>query len=253
MLIFAGVNEWQLGYPDGAVRYADAALSMAWRQNKPLALACANAIGAGIYARRGDFIRALDVSDEAVRLSTASGFQHFRAIGKIYSGWARAQMGEVSGSVDRIKEGLAELNPQKFHVATARYLALLCEAQAVTGDGDDALVTVEHALQASPEVLIYPPELLRLRGELKLRNDMKSEVYFQVAERDFREAIHMARSMSAKSMELLATTSLARLLRYTGRRDEGRAMLAEVYNWFTEGFDTADLKDAKNLLDELSA
>jgi len=88
------------------------------------------------------------------------------------------------------------------------------------------------------------------RGQLHLREDPNR---IDLPERDFREAIELSRKISAKSAELRATTSLARLLRNTGRRDDARTMLAEVYNLFTEGFDTADLKDAKALLDELEA
>ena len=78
-------------------------------------------------------------------------------------------------------------------------------------------------------------------------------MHFDLVEQDFREAIDLSRTMQAKSLELRATTSLARLLDKQGRREEGRTMLADIYNWFTEGFDTADLKDAKALLDELGA
>jgi predicted ATPase len=89
--------------------------------------------------------------------------------------------------------------------------------------------------------------MLRLRGELRLmQGDAK------LAEADFREAVALAQSMSAKAWELRATTSLARLLDKQGNRDEARTMLAAIYNWFTEGFDTADLKDAKALLDQFS-
>jgi predicted ATPase len=90
-------------------------------------------------------------------------------------------------------------------------------------------------------------ETLRIRGELRLEQGDR-----QLAEADFQESISMARSMWAKAWELRTTTSLAQLLAQQGRRDEARKMLAEVYNWFTEGFDTADLSDAKALLDELS-
>jgi predicted ATPase len=87
-----------------------------------------------------------------------------------------------------------------------------------------------------------------MRGELRLKQG-----HSQLAETDFREAIALAQKMQAKSWELRATTSLARLLTNLVRRDEAREMLTEIYNWFTEGFDTADLKDAKALLDELNA
>jgi len=124
----------------------------------------------------------------------------------------------------------------------------LAETQAIAAALDDAIVTVEQALKAEP----HNPPALRLRGELRLLRDAGGAARFELAEKDFRKAIKIARTISAKSWELRATTCLARLLRDTNRRAEARAMLADIYNWFTEGFDTADLKDAKALLDELT-
>jgi hypothetical protein len=133
-------------------------------------------------------------------------------------------------------------------IGIPRYLTELAAAQHRGGAVGDALETVEQALNFNPEELFYRPETLRIRGELRLdQGDL------QVAEADFHDSITMARSMGAKAWELRTTMSLARLLRDTDRRVEARTMLAEIYNWFTEGFDTADLKDAKALLEEFSA
>jgi len=127
-------------------------------------------------------------------------------------------------------------------------LTLLAEAQALDGEIDDALLTIDEALQANPEELQWRPNALTCRGELRLKVGQT-----QLAETDFHDAIALAQKMQAKAWELRATISLARLLAKQGRRDEARTMLAEIYNWFTEGFDTADLIDAKALLDELSS
>jgi predicted ATPase len=102
-------------------------------------------------------------------------------------------------------------------------------------------------LEIKRDFLLYEPEALMLRGELRLTQQQK-----QQAETDFREALTLAPAMSAKAWELRTTMSLARLLVRQGAGDEARTVLAEIYNWFTEGFNTADLKDAKALLDELS-
>jgi tetratricopeptide (TPR) repeat protein len=127
-------------------------------------------------------------------------------------------------------------------------IASLAEAQEREGLIADALETVEQSLEAKPkELLFYRPEALRLRGELR-----RKQGQMKLAESDFRESIALAQKMRAKHPELRSTMSLARLLDSQGKRAEGRAMLAEIYDWFTEGFDTADLKDAKTLLDELS-
>jgi tetratricopeptide (TPR) repeat protein len=247
-----GLNEWLLGYPDSALRYAKEAISLARRQKNHIALAGAYTLGtATVYCRRGDFIRAVEASDEAVRMSTELSLQHYSAIGKINGAWARAKMGEVDRALERIHEGLAELNPQQSHVASAKYLSQLSETQQIVGALDDALVTVEQALQANPDVLTYRPELLRLRSLLRLQKGSGGEAHIH-AEQDLREAIQLARGMDAKSLELQSTATLARLLDDTGRRADAHAMLSSIYNWFTEGFDTRDLKDAQSLLTELS-
>ena len=133
------------------------------------------------------------------------------------------------------------------------FLSCLAEAQVLSGDIHEARTTIEQALQTPPEELLWRSELLQLRGEFHLQTDHESKSPFEMAEQDFRAAINIARGMSAKSDELRATTRLAKRLHDTNRRDEARAMLAEVYAWFTEGFDTADLKDAKALLDTFNA
>jgi predicted ATPase len=127
-------------------------------------------------------------------------------------------------------------------------MTFLAAAQEREGAIVDALETVEQALRENPVELVYRPETLGLRGELRLKQGRT-----ELAEADFRDAIGLAQKMGAKALELRATMSLARLMDKQGRRDEARTMLAEIYGWFTEGFDTAALKDAKALLDELSA
>jgi predicted ATPase len=163
-------------------------------------------------------------------------------------------MGEVGGTVDSLQRGIEELDNIKFSLTRGLYLCMLCETQAATGGIDDALVSVERALQTNPEELLYRPLALTLHGEMRLSSEvMAGKPQSGLAEQDFREAIRLACTMKARSLELRATTSLARLLAQQSRLDEARTMLAEIYGWFTEGFDTADLKDARALLDELSA
>jgi predicted ATPase len=130
------------------------------------------------------------------------------------------------------------------------YLALLGDGYSKWGRAEEGLGCIATALARSAQSgeHSYDAELLRLRGEMLLAANPSAS---GEAEDSFRSAIDLARSQDAKSWELRATTSLARMLRDTGRRDEARAMLADVYKWFTEGFDTADLKDAKALLDGL--
>ena len=149
----------------------------------------------------------------------------------------------------------------------SQFLALLAEVHGKMGQADEGLIVLSEALASVDKTgeRRWEAELYRLKGELTLQRFQASSSKFPItesqylradpqceAEACFLKAVEVACRQKAKSLELRATTSLARLLRDTGRRDETRAMLAEIYSWFTEGFDTADLKDAKMLLDELS-
>jgi tetratricopeptide (TPR) repeat protein len=125
--------------------------------------------------------------------------------------------------------------------------ASLAESCEYSGAITDAFEAIEGALRQNPDELIFRPYILQLRGEMRLK-----EKQIDRAETDLRESIALAQRMGAKAFELRSTMSLAQLLRDTRRRDEASTILAQIYNWFTEGFDTADLKEAKALLDELN-
>jgi tetratricopeptide (TPR) repeat protein len=249
--IFAGFNEWFLGYPDLALRYVEDALSRARRLNNQAAVAFVLSTGSHVHELRRDFKRALEDAEQALKLGTQLGFPLHNTLSRLRCAYARSRTGETAGTVQEIQNGLVELNAMNFYLARQAFMSYLAEGQALTGSVADALATVEQALQANPEELLYRPEVFRLRGELKLESDAEGKAQIEPAQHDFRTAIELSLAMGAKSYELRATTSLARLLANQGHRDEARAMLAEIYGWFTEGFDTADLKDAKALLNEL--
>ncbi len=170
----------------------------------------------------------------------------------ILRGWAIAEQGRNDEGIAHIQEGLAASRTIGAEVVRTYFLCLLAEVCMKRGRLDDGLGALSEALAAANdrEERVSEAEIHRLKGELLLRqnNSNASE-----AQSCFQSAIAVARKQSAKSLELRATVSLARLLDKQGKRDEARAMLADIYNWFTEGFDTADLKDAKALLNELSA
>jgi predicted ATPase len=172
---------------------------------------------------------------------------------EIRQGWLHAERGELQEGIRTIRNGIAGLLAAgcKYHDSFHRALLALACLRANQVDNafaslDDALRFVEQSGER-----YYEAELHRLRGELLLACGRASDA--EEIEGCFRKAIEVARKQDAKSWELRATTSLARLLAKQGKRDEARTMLADIYGWFTEGFDTADLKDAKALLDELNA
>jgi predicted ATPase len=149
-----------------------------------------------------------------------------------------------------IRDAMAKRASLRFGLFGSQYGSRLAEACASLGRIDEALTVIEETLPfAETEEQYYEAELHRLRGELLL---MRTDADRQGAERCFRKAIDIAHRQGAKSWELRSTTSLARLLARQGKGDEARAMLAKIYNWFSEGFDTRDLKDAKALLEELA-
>jgi len=178
------------------------------------------------------------------------GYSALSPLASLFQGWALATQGRASEGaaiLDAILSIILTLTriPTYFHV-------LFAEAYGNAGRVTDGLRHIEESLRLSDETgeRTALAELYRLKGELILAQDATN---IAEAEREMRTAIVVARAQSAKSWELRATMSLARLLANQNRRDDARAMLAEIYGWFTEGFDTPDLKDAKSLLDELGA
>ena len=184
-------------------------------------------------------------------LSTESGYAAGRALSEIYLGWADAMAGDLEGGIARMRQHLSELRARGFEVAAAYHLALIATALGKVGRFDEALRTIDESFPIIDRTgqRHYEAEVHRLKGELLLAQSASNAAQ---AEKSFRTAIEIARKQHAKSWELRATTSLARLLAKQRKRDKARTMLAEIYGWFTEGFDTPDLKDAKSLLDELS-
>jgi predicted ATPase len=164
-------------------------------------------------------------------------------------GWVMTEHGQEEAGIAQIHEGISALRAAGSVALTPFLLTMLASACRNASRLDEGLGALTEALAAADEkgIRFHEAEMYRLKGELLLR---RGSANASEAQNCFQRAIHIARKQSAKSLELRATTSLSRLLARQDRRDEARTMLAEIYNWFTEGFDTADLKDAKLLLDE---
>jgi predicted ATPase/class 3 adenylate cyclase len=241
-----------LGYPDQALKRAHQALALAQVLTHPFSLAWAEAFLGVVYQLRREARATQDTAEGLIALSAEHGFPGWLGWGTPVRGWAIAEHGRYEEGIAEIQKGLAMSRAIGAELARPYFLCLLAEACRETGHLDDGLSALTEALAAADEreERTYEAEIHRLKGELLLR---QSGANAEEAQSCFERAIEVARRQSGRSFELRATMSLARLLDKQGRRDEARAMLAEIYGWFTEGFDTADLKEAKALLDELNA
>jgi predicted ATPase len=250
-LSVAAVSLWDIGYPDQALKRGNEALALAQGLCHPLSLAFAEVVVSQLHQYRREARTAQETEESAIAFSAEHGLTDWLAFATSLRGWAMAEQGHSVEGIAQLREGLAASHATGAEVNVPYFLCLLAEACTETGRLDDGLSALREPLAAADEHenRAYEAEMHRLKGELLLEQD---EANATEAERCFRAAVEVARRQSAKSLELRATMSLARLLAKQGRRDEARTMLAEIYGWFTEGFDTADLKDAKALLDELA-
>jgi predicted ATPase len=243
---------WLLGYPNQALRRANESLALARDLSQPQSLAFAENFVGLLHLLRREARAAQGSADALKALSAEHGFILWSAMGRMRQGSAMAIQGRNEEGLAQIEKGLAGYLATGTGLGLPQCLCKFAEACLAIGRVDDALDALMEALTIANERedRVDEPEIHRLKGELLLKQSPSNAEEPEIC---FRKAIEVARKQSAKSWELRATTSLARLLASQGRRDEARTILADIYNWFTEGFDTADLKDAKALLDELSA
>jgi len=247
----SGRSLWFLGFHDRALAKCHEALIAARRDFNAFTVAVTTGALAEVHGYGGE-LRAMKEQLEAHR---ANNDQYGIAAiipgrEKILDGWCQAAQGEPQGGIAMIRQGI-ELNcASHYRVNGAFYASLLAKASALTGQTPEGLQILDQALSQVEQSgeRFYEAELFRLKGEL-LNSSNADAANIKAC---LGKAIEVARSQSAKSLELRATTSLARFLEKQGERDEARTVLSEIYGWFTEGFDTADLKDAKALLDQLS-
>jgi tetratricopeptide (TPR) repeat protein len=244
---YGSLNAWMLGRADVA-RERLAQSMGAVNRNNPHDVAFSRAYAATLLVFMREYERAESLAAQALELSEKNQFPNGAAMARCLLGAARAQLGHASEGIVLIRQGMAGLLEVGSRIRITHLTGSLAAAQERDGTIVDALQSAEQALQVNPAERAYLPEILRLRGELRFKQGQLG-----LAEAEFREAIVLARSMGAKAWELRTTMSLARLLAKQGKRDEAHAMLAKIYGWFTEGFDTADLKGARALLDELGA
>src|SRR5271165_277723 len=242
-----------LGYADRALDYSSQAVSLARTLSMPLTLAQAQGMHGLLYQVRREVDLAEEWADRNIAHATAHGFPYWRTLGSILKGWLLDQRGESELGFRMYEEGLHGYRATGSKLGLSWFLGLRAELLAKAGRIDEGFLVIDEALThiRDTDERYYEAEAHRLKGELLLKQDRPSSI--AAAEASFQTSLDVARRQQAKTWELRTATSLARLRSRQDRSRDAVKILGEVYEWFTEGFDTPDLKDARRLLDELSA
>jgi predicted ATPase len=249
-LSYAAMALWMLGYPEQALKGSHDALTIAHELAHPYSLAFALSVTAVLHSLRREWQATQERTEAALTLSTEQGFPQWLAIGTFLQGWALAKQGQGAGGIMQMQQGLEVYQSTGAEMFRPYYLALLAEVHGNVRQTEEGLRLLAEAIETVHKSggRWWEAELYRLKGELLLKRAIADK---DQAEACFQQALAVARRQSAKSLELRAVSSLSRLWQAQGKRTEAQQLLAPLYGWFTEGFDTADLQEAKALLEEL--
>jgi predicted ATPase len=244
-----GIVLLSLGFLDQARARSNAAIAEARRLAHPSSLALSLAFDFRLLSLVGDDAALDERADQMVAVTTEQGFRQWRAFGTIYRGWVKVKNGDVADGILLLRSGLSAYRSSGAELWMPYHIALLARACETAGQVNEAVTLFDDALQIAERTgeRWLEPELNRHKGQLLLRQGNS-----ETAEELYRKALRIAEKQGARLWELRAAVSLARLRRDQGRRAEARDLLAPIYGWFTEGFDTTDLSEAKALLDELA-
>jgi class 3 adenylate cyclase/predicted ATPase len=244
------MSDWVLGYPTRAERAMQQTVAHAKELQHPYSIGLTVLFAAQLSQLRRDAEAARTRAEEGLAISAEHDLHAVALWCLLPRGWASLQQGDVQAGIADIRESMERRKAAHIGAVWPWFLALLAEAHAALGEFDDGFGALEEALQwvGRNDERLYAAEVHRIKGDLLLRKPAPDPAQ---AECCFEQALNIARGAEAKSWELRAATSLARMWLQHNRFDEARTLLAPVYEWFTEGFDTADLQDAKALLDQL--
>jgi predicted ATPase/class 3 adenylate cyclase len=249
-LSFVAHVVWYLGYPDQGLQRSHEALAVAHELSLPYRLASVLTWAAWLHLFRREAKAAQVQAEAAMNLSTEQRFPDWLSLGALVRGWALAEQGQGEEGIGQIQEGLTAWRATGAELLRPSFLALLAEAYGKGGYLEDGLRMLDEALAVVRNTgeRWWEAEVYRLKGALLLRPVVPDA---SQAEACFHQALDVARAQQVKSLELRAATCLARLWQQQSKHKEARELLAPVYGWFTEGFDTADLQEAKAVLAEL--
>ena len=244
-----GLVLFALGYPEQALVRTELSITEARRLSHPPSLAGSLVYGGRLHSLDGNNTALREQACELVALATEQDFPHWRAIGTVYLGWAKVRNGRVAEGTSLMRDGFNAFRATGARAWRPFFYSLMARAYEIAGQVEEAVVLLGDALQSveCTGERWLEAEVNRHEGRLLLRQG-----YFRAAEELYRKALWIAEEQDAKLWKLRAAVSLTQLIRDGGRRPEARHLLAPIYSRFTEGFDTADLKVAKALLDELA-
>ncbi|HKB38167.1 MAG TPA: hypothetical protein VKD72_17095, partial [Gemmataceae bacterium] len=249
---YGAVTLWHLGYPEQALRAARTARSLAEELSLPFNTAQALYYGACTHLCRRETGRVRELAAALMELCREHDFALLLAGGKVLHGWTLTRQGQVEAGIRQMRQGLADWQATGAVSHRPYHLALLAEALGSEGRIEEGRTALAEALATATEERFWEAELHRLEGELLLQLAGADPSVWDRAEACFHRSLELARRQGSKSLELRAVVSLSRLYQTQGRRAEAGHMLAETHGWFTEGFDTLDLQEAKALLDDLT-
>jgi class 3 adenylate cyclase/predicted ATPase len=247
----AAMTLWLLGSPAQALAHVHEALTLAHKVSHPFSLAWARCVAALVSQFRRDVPAVREYAEAAVALATEQGFPLWAALGTSVRGWALALQGQGEAGRGQVHQGIAAFRATGAAVFIPYLCTVLADVSAHLGHPEDGLQALVEAdtLVEQHEERWWEAEIARLRGLLLLKQIKTSQAE---AETWLQRALDVARRQEAKSLELRATMSLSRLWQQQGKRADAYELLAPIYGWFTEGFDTADLQEAKALLEALA-
>ncbi|WP_342669642.1 AAA family ATPase [Aldersonia kunmingensis] len=245
------LSHWVLGYPTRAVEVMEQTLTRARGFEHPYSVGLTLLMSAQLAQLRRDTESALAQAEAALSISRERDLHAVALWCLLPRGWALAEQGEVAAGIADIREAMDRRRAFDMGAVWPWFFALFAEAKGKAGQFDEGFAALDEAMQwvERNDEHLYESEVYRINGELLLEQSAENATQ---AEQCFQRALEVARQQQAKSWELRAATSLARLWQQQGKRDQACELLMPVYGWFTEGFDTADLQDARVLVDDLS-
>jgi len=248
---------WFLGHPAQALERAAETLILTKELLQPYSLVTVSVILAWLYQFCRNGLVTRELAETAVGLAADKEFAFWREMGVVMNGWAIAEQGQTGDGIAQMRSGLNTLNAAGAEINRSYLLSLLAGTYAQAGQSKEALSIVSEALSMAEKngERYWLAELYRLKGELTLKQSKvrtRQSKDRQEAQQCFERALTIARGQQAKSLELRAAMSMSRLQHLQGEGKEARRGLAEIYDSFTEGFDTPDLREAKALLDDWS-